>query len=86
METIVSIIVVAQLCERVIEYIVAVFGAMAERQRLWFQIRYCTSLLLKLKDEIDDSDGPEEWTKILQLPYTPLARLGNAWSLAAVVL
>ncbi|CAG5152709.1 uncharacterized protein ALTATR162_LOCUS2880 [Alternaria atra] len=86
METTASIIVVAQLCERVIEYIVAVFGPKAERQRLWSQTRYCTSLLLKLKDEIDDSDEPKEWTKILQLPYTPLARLGNALSLAAVVL
>jgi len=86
METTASIIAVAQLCEKVIKYIIAVSGAKHEKQRLRSQVRSCHNLLLQLQDEAEDSEEAEEWSKTLKLLSTPLARLHEALSLAAAAL
>ena len=86
METTASIIAVAQLCEKVIRYIIAVSGARHEKQRLRSQVRSCHNLLLQLQDEAEDSEEAEEWSKTLKLLSTPLARLHEALSLAAAAL
>ena len=86
METAASIIAVAQLCEKVIQYIKTVHGAKHEKQRLRSQVRNCSNLLLQLQDDVEDSDEAEEWAKTLELLSAPLARLQEALSLAAVAL
>jgi hypothetical protein len=86
METTASIIAVAQLCEKVVKYIIAVSGAKEEKQRLRLRVRACHALLLQLRDDVADSDEVEEWSKTLKLLSSPLARLQEALSLAAVAL
>ena len=86
METTASIIAVTQLCEKVIKYIIAVSGAKEVKHRLRSQVRACSNLLLQLQDDVADSDELEEWSKTLKLLSTPLARLQEALSLAAVAL
>jgi len=86
METTASIIAVTQLCEKVIKYIIAVSGAKEVKHRLRSQVRACSNLLLQLQDDVAESDELEEWFKTLKLLSTPLARLQEALSLAAVAL
>jgi hypothetical protein len=86
METAASIIAVVQLCEKVIKYIIAVSETKNDKSRLRHKIRDCSNLLLQLRDEAEDSEQVEEWTNTLKLLSTPLARLQEALSVAAVAL
>jgi hypothetical protein len=86
METAASIIAVLQISDKVIKYIRDVSGATEERKRLREQVRACSNILLALRDEVEDYEEGEAWTKTMELIGGPLSRLQRALELAAVQL
>jgi hypothetical protein len=84
METAASIIAVLQLSDKVIKYVRDVSGATEERKRLREQIRACCSVLLMLKDGIEDLEEGQAWAGTVDLLASPLERLRKALELAAI--
>jgi DNA replication protein DnaC len=84
METAASIIAILQLSDKVIKYVRDVSGATEDRKRLREQVRACSSILLMLKDGIEDSEEGQAWAGTVDLLAPPLERLRKALELAAV--
>ncbi|KAF7556652.1 hypothetical protein G7Z17_g1186 [Cylindrodendrum hubeiense] len=76
-----SVIAVLQLSSNVVKYINSAAGATKERKHLREELRACESILLQLKDGIDDSEEGEAWSATiaaLESPGAPLGRLSVA--------
>jgi hypothetical protein len=86
MDAAASIIAIVQLCEKVIKYVNSASGAKADRARLRDQVRACSTMLLQLKDESEDSEEGQAWLETIVALTDPLKRLHKALEMAAAKL
>lgn len=66
MEAAASIIGILQLSDKVIEYGNTAKGAKTDWPRLRGQIRACNSLLIRLKDQSEDSEDGQNWSETMK--------------------
>lgn len=86
MDAAASVIAIVQLCEKVIKYVNSASGAKADRARLRDQVRACSTMLLRLKDESEDSEDGVTWVGTIAALANPLERLHKALVMAAAKL